>query len=189
MSRLLAPFAAMLITLSLIVPAASPALAQQGEPVLLTVTGAIKTTNRGPFDPFRDSLFETLKETFKAAFAFDRAALLALPQATITTKYPNWPTKVTARGPLLKDVLAAVGADGNRVRVQALDGYAPEFTMADITAGTVVLALEADGQPLSIGGRGPLWLVFPPNSIAGQSTEDDSGLAWAVFHLAVDSSK
>lgn len=153
---------------------------------VLTVTGAIKSTNRPPFDPFRDTLFNALDTSFEKAYTLNRKDLVAMPQVRIEVRYPGWPHPVRVRGPLLKDVLALVGVTGTTVTVHGLDGFAWEFAIADIQTGTFVLALEADGEPLALGGRGPIWLVFPPGSYAEQSTDDDSGLVWAVFHMRVD---
>ena len=57
--------------------------------VLLTVSGMIGKTNRGPLDPKRDSMLALQKMDFKNAFAFDRAMLLALPQGTVTVNRRN----------------------------------------------------------------------------------------------------
>lgn len=169
---------------TVLAPASSARAADQ-EPTVVTITGAIGNTNRGPFDAFRDALFGVLDSRFDRAHALTLADLRALPQTEIDLRYPNWPATVTFRGPLLQDVLALAGPTGNAVAVQAVDGYAPEFTLEEVRAGRFVLALEADGEPLAIGGHGPAWLVFPQGSYDGQSTEDDSGLAWAVFHIRV----
>lgn len=154
----------------------------RAEPVILTVTGEIGKTNRGPFDAFHDILFDSLGIEFTGAYAFTRADLLALPQAKLTVRYDNWPAEVSVTGPLLKDVLATVEARGDTILVRALDGYAPEFQRSDVEAGEYVLALEADGAPLALGGRGPVWLVFPP---AEGGAESDDGLTWAAFHIEV----
>ncbi len=154
-------------------------------PVVVTVTGAIETTNRGAYDPFRDALFAVVEEPFEAAFTMTREDLAALPQHEAVVQYPNWPVAARVRGPRLDAVLDAAGATGSEVLVQAVDGYAPSFTMAEISGGSFILAIENDGRPLGIGGRGPTWLVFPPGSYEGQDEDGDSGLAWAVFHLKV----
>ena len=152
------------------------------KPVILTLTGALGKSNRPPFDGFKDILFAHLGESFEKAYQFSREDLLALPQAEITVKYPNWPRSVTAKGPRLNDVLAEAEAGGTKVVVQAVDGYAPQFDRDKVAQGQFILALEVDGAPLAMGGHGPLWLVYPP---ASQDVEDDAGLAWAVFHIAL----
>jgi hypothetical protein len=152
-------------------------------PVAVTVTGAIDATNRGPFDPFADALFAALDLSFERAYAFTRAELAALPQHELTAQYPNWPGPVTVRGPMLADVLDSVGATGTQIAVRAMDGYAPSFTRAQIDG--FVLALSRDGTPLALGGRGPAWLVIPPERHPMQPVEDDSLLTWGVVHIAV----
>jgi hypothetical protein len=174
---------------ALLVLLAAPAAtssAHAQDPAILTVTGAIESTNRPPFDAFRDSLFGALDEPFEKAYAFSRADLLALPQVEITVSYPNWPAPVAVRGPLLKDVLTKAGATGDTVLAQAVDGYSPSLKLSELDDAAVVLALEADGTPLSVGGRGPVWLVYPSDAKGG-AAEDDSGLTWALFHLKVTS--
>ncbi len=153
---------------------------------IITVTGAVQAPNRSPFDPFDDALFKVLDVTFENARAFDRAALEALPQATLTVTYPGWPRAVALRGPRLVDILDAAQVDGETVLVRGIDGYAPEFKLSDIrnAGGQFVLAITADGKPLSVGGRGPAWLALPPGAYPEQS-DDDAALVWAVFNIEV----
>jgi hypothetical protein len=111
------------------------------------------------------------------------ADLKALPQRSVTVRYADWPREVTATGPGIAAVLKAAQAEGKKVLVQASDGYAPEFTAEDIAKDKMILALEADGKPLALGGRGPLWLLGPTDSFAGQDGE--SGFAFAVIRIDV----
>ncbi len=129
-------------------------------------------------------LFGIYGETFDQAYTFTRSDLLALTQHEATVEYPDWPRPVTVRGPLLQDVLQQAGAEGDTVMVQAVDGYSPEFLRSDVNE-SFLLALEMEGEPLPHGGRGPLWLVFPPGSYDGQDDTTDAGLSWAVFHIKV----
>ncbi len=151
---------------------------------VLTVSGQIEKTNRGPSDSFSDALFKALDVQFAKAYEFSLADLVALPQKTLKTTYPNWPREAVVVGPTLSDVLSHVGATGKTVSVRAVDGYAPEFVLSDIDANSFILAIKANGKTLGVGGRGPVWLVFPPGSYDGQS-ENDSGLTWAAFHIEV----
>lgn len=153
------------------------------DPVILTVTGNIANANRGPVDEFDDAVFSHLDVKFDKGFTFTRAELLALPQRTQTAKYDNWPREVTATGPSLMDVLKAAGAEGKTILVQAADGYAPELTAADVAGDKLILALTADGKPLSMGGRGPIWLFGPNGAIADM--QDDGGLVFEVIHISV----
>lgn len=162
-----------------------PAWAEAAGPDLVTVSGAVSKPDRPTFNAFRDAAFAVQGVDFEAAKAFDWDELTALPQASLTTSYANWPGPVTVQGPLLRDVLAAAGARGETVTVSAVDGYSATFPMAEVQARDMVLALEADGAPLALGGRGPAWLVFAPGSVKGYPGTDDAGLVWAVTHIAV----
>lgn len=170
------------IFLSVVLPLAVEAK----EAAVLTVTGQVAHPNRPPFDPFTDGFFAHYDIKFDKAHAFSRQDLLRLPQVRVILHYPNWPKAMAFRGPRLRDVLAAAGAGGKTVSVQALDGYAAEFPMEAVSGDKVVLALDVDGHALGIGGRGPTWLVFPPGAMPGQDTSNDSGLVWAAFHIKVE---
>ena len=52
--------------------------------------------------------------------------------------------------------MTAFEAEGDTVLLQALGGYESTFPLEALTSGDVILALEADGEPLSIGGMGLL---------------------------------
>ncbi len=156
------------------------------EPVLVTVTGAVDKPNRGARDDFADALFVVHDIAFDKARAFTRVDLAALGQRETTVAYDVWPRPASVRGPRLADVLAAAGAPRTgTVTVQALDGYSYTLPLEMVEATPdMILGIEADGQPLFIGGRGPTWLVFPPGLLPDQ--DGDAGLVWAAFHLRVD---
>src|SRR5262245_28747820 len=96
-----------------------------GGPALLTVTGAISKTNRGPFNAVLDQMMGKQKLAFDKAHAFDFAQLAAMPAVTIkpTLEYDQKPHEL--RGPLLSTVLQAAGATGGKLAMRAIDGYAP----------------------------------------------------------------
>jgi hypothetical protein len=152
---------------------------------VLTVTGSIGATNRGGLDEFQDAFLGHKGVKFDKAFEFSRASLAALGMHEAVIKRANWPAAVTVRGPLFKDVLAAVKADGETVMLQALDGYESKFPVAALQSDSVILAIEADGAPLPIGGHGPTWLVFPAGVVPGDDSSGDAGLAWSVFHITI----
>ncbi|MCH1554991.1 MAG: hypothetical protein L7T26_02080, partial [Pseudomonadales bacterium] len=70
-------------------------------------------------------------------------------------KAAPWPKSVTLEGPRLRDVLAAAGWTGRQITTVALDGFAVEISVDDVAAHDWILALKADGDYLSVGGRGP----------------------------------
>lgn len=161
--------------------AALPALA--GGPVLLTVTGAVEKTNRGPSDPALDVLFAFNEVDFAKAHEFDLDALAALPQTTVKADFPKGGAQVSFTGPLLADLLAAAGAGGETVMVQAIDGYAMEVPRAELEAKGAVLALARDGKPLGIGSFGPAQLVFPRAERDELASMPDDWWIWQIFHI------
>ncbi|MBZ9559618.1 MULTISPECIES: molybdopterin-dependent oxidoreductase [Modicisalibacter] len=116
--------------------------APQG-PVLLTVTGNIANTNVGN------------------EARFDRQMLLALTQRDTATHTPWHDGRVVFSGPLGRAVLEAVGAQGTRMRVTALNDYAATVPMADFYEHDVILAMSADGRRLRIRDQGPLFVIYP----------------------------
>ncbi len=152
--------------------------------VVLTVTGTIAESNRAGRDAFTDPLFTLRQIEFDSAYTFSFGDLNAMPQHTVTAAYASWDGHtVTATGPRLLDVLVMVGATGSSVTLQAIDGYTYEIDRASIT-GDYVLAVQADGEALHLGGHGPIWLVIPEDqSPAGP--DSDEALVWGVYVITV----
>lgn len=160
-------------------------------PALLTVTGAIGKGNRGAYDPVRDVMMGKQKLTFDKAHAFDFATLAAMKAVTIepTLEYDSKPHKLS--GPLLTDVLRAAGvtAANASLAMRAVDGYAPTLSLADAAKYRYIVATHLDGQPMPLGGLGPLWALFDADRFADAAakpvTERFGGCPWALFHIAV----
>jgi hypothetical protein len=155
------------------------------EMVLLTVSGTIGESNRGPLDPKKDSLLALNKIDFKKAFAFDRPMLLALEQGAVTAQPAEFAAPATFKGPLLREVLGHIEAAKMKITFVAVDGYTGWLMPEDVDRSDWILALEADGVPLGIGQQGPVWLI---NTRAeGQKAgEDGRGRwVWAVFYMRV----
>ena len=96
-------------------------------PTLLTVSGAIAKQNRGPLDPALDQLMVKQKVSFERAFAFDFAALAALPAQQIRPTLEYDGREHALSGPLLETVLEAAGLSGGgnpNILLRAIDGYA-----------------------------------------------------------------
>ncbi|WP_146002614.1 molybdopterin-dependent oxidoreductase [Telmatospirillum siberiense] len=165
---------------------AVPTAGRAADGAVVTVTGLVDKVNRPPFDAFTDGFFAHYGVAFDKAHAFSGRDLARLGMRTIVLSYPNWSKPVTFRGPRLSAVLRAAGARGHKISVQALDGYFAEFPWAFSENDKVILAIEVDGRPLDIGGRGPAWLVFPPALQAGEGKEDDAGLVWGAFHIKIE---
>ena len=112
-------------------------------PVILTIDGAITQTNRGP------------------QAQFDMKMLEKLPQHSFTTLTPWYPSAVTFTGPLLRGVLAAVGAKGTRITAVALNDYKTEIPADDATRHDVIVARLMNNRPMRVREKGPLFIVYP----------------------------
>jgi hypothetical protein len=163
-----------------------------GAPTLLTITGAIERSNRGALDPVRDQMMFKQKLAFPRAYALDFETIAALPARTIrpTLEYDD---KVhSLRGPLLADVLVLAGArasDASKVVLRAVDGYAAAVPMHQLRAWRFIVATHLDGQPMALGGLGPLWAVYDadrvPEMAARPVKERFGACPWALYHIEV----
>ena len=167
--------------------AATPIVAAEAPKgmVLLTIAGEIGQSNRGPLDPHEDGFLKFQERSFEKAFAIDREMLEALPQHEITVDAEGWPRAHKLKGPLVSDVLKLAGAGGKTVVFYALDGFATRFEPQELEDHEWVLAHSADGHPLGIGGRGPLWMAYDVPT--GKASKDEEGhWAWAIFYAEVE---
>lgn len=174
----------------LLLAGALPVLAADEAPaprdmVVLTVSGLIGKTNRGPLDQKRDSMLALQKADFKSAFAFDRAMLLGLPQGTVTVKTNEFDAPATFSGPLLREVLGFIEAAKVKVTVVAVNGYVGWLTPEDIDTSDWILALEADGVPLGLGQQGPIWLLNTRGPGEEPNDAHRGHWVWAVFYMRI----
>lgn len=158
----------------------------QTEPVLLTVTGNVSKPTRGGFDEQVDKFFGYTEVDFSKAAQFDYAALAALGLVTVSADFPKGRMVHEFTGPRLVDVLAAAGASGETVTIQALDGYAVEVPLDQLAASGAVLALKRDGRPFAIGDFGPSQIVFPRAERDDLKDMPDDNWVWSVFHIRIE---
>jgi hypothetical protein len=143
--------------------------APQGK-VILTVTGPIANANAGD----------------KAVF--DMAMLMALPQKTVVTKTPWYPNAVSFKGPLLRDVLAAVGAGKAKVlEARAINDYKVSIPIEDAANTDVILALTLDGKPMSVREKGPIFVIYPLNDLSASKMEQYVQRSiWQLASIKID---
>jgi hypothetical protein len=145
--RLISSLLALAMTVAFAGAASTQQVAATGEPVL-EVSGAISKKNQGD------------------KMVFDFAALQRLPQATIVTSTP-WNTAVTKfEGVSGKAFIEAIGAKGKMIKARAINDYTIEMPVEDFLTKGLILAMKANGQPLSLRDRGPLWIIYPWDSNA-----------------------
>ncbi len=112
-------------------------------PVMLVVSGKVGHTNVG-------------NEAH-----FDKAMLEALTQHETLTHTPWYDGEVRFSGPLGRDILEAVGAEGESLRVVALNDYASTLPISDFENFDVILAMQANGKTLRVRDHGPLFVIYP----------------------------
>jgi hypothetical protein len=152
MTRLSAAIA-LLIGLSCGSGAGAGTLPEPRTTPMLTLTGAIENTNAG------------------SGASFDESMLASLPRQAITTGTPWYDRPRTFEGPLLRAVLAAVGASGRNLRVAALNDYVADVPFADALAYDVILADRIDGAPIPVRERGPLFIIYPFDQVPALRNE------------------
>ncbi len=168
------------------VRADSPPAATGG---LLTITGAIGRTNRGPFDPVIDQMMGKHGVKFERAYELDAATLQRLPSVTIKPTLEYDGKRHTLEGPLLTTLLDAVGAQGTQLALRAVDGYNVALSRADAAAYKMMVALDIDGRPMAVGGFGPQWAVYDADNLPAfkdKPLKERFALCpWGLYHVAV----
>jgi len=124
-------------------PGRAPALAAPTGPVVLTISGRIRSPNAA------------------RSAQFDMAMLQQLPQTSFTTTTPWYAQARQFTGPLLRDVLREAGANGTVLHALALNDYRVDIPMEDAQRFDVIIARLLDGRAMSVRSRGPLLIIYP----------------------------
>ncbi|MFO1220279.1 MAG: hypothetical protein U1E89_18105 [Burkholderiaceae bacterium] len=143
-------------------------LAEPAGAVVLAISGKITHANRG------------------ATAVFDMDMLAALPQHSVTTRTPWFAQPRKFTGPLLRDVLALAGAQGQTLRVGALNDYRIDIPFDDVHHFDVVLARLLDDTPMTVREKGPLFMIYPFDSVpALRSPRYYSRSVWQLISIEV----
>ena len=120
------------------------------------------------------------------AYHFTEAQLLKLPVHEISTS-TAWTPRSTFAGPLLSDVLKAVGAYGKQIEIHTLDDYRCVVPVGDADRYGVVLAYSMNGRRLKVSDFGPLFLIYPrdtyPLDLTGAA--GDAKFAWQIVSMTI----
>lgn len=130
---------------ALLAAAALPVLAldRPGGTIVLTLTGRVRMPNDGE------------------RAQFDMGMLEALPQTSFSTRTPWYAQARRFTGPLLRDVLAAAGAQGTLIRMAALNDYKVDMPYEDAQRYDVIVARLLDERPMAVRDKGPLFVIYP----------------------------
>lgn len=154
--------------------------------VVLTVTGDIGETNRGPYDPKTDLFIKHHERSFKKAAAFDIGMIEALGMRKFRIGTPGDKRSRLVEGIPLRALLRAVRAKPGPVTFLALDGFAVEISAEELKTHDWRVVVKSEGGYLGLGQRGPLWVLFPPKAKNGIASADEEGRwPWATFMMMV----
>jgi hypothetical protein len=112
-----------------------------GKPIL-SVSGNIAQTNAG------------------AEAHFDRDMLEALGTVSFETTTPWDKERVRFEGVPLGRLLDRLGASGSRLIAVALNDYAAELPIGDVSKYDVLLALKRNGEYMPVRNKGPIFIVY-----------------------------
>lgn len=121
--------------------------------VILTVTGAINTTN------VDDSL------------QFDRESFAALGLETVetTTIWTDGPQ--VFEGVPLVTLAGLLGVEQGIFRATAVNDYTIEIPVTDAVEGGPIIAIMLNGEEMSLRDKGPLWVIYPYDTSADYRSE------------------
>lgn len=159
----LSSWSVVIVCIALSSLATAAELAAPRGPVVLSISGKITEHNR------------------EHSAELDRDMLDALPQHTIETQTPWTNGQPSFRGPLLRDILALVGAQGDRLIAEALNQYRIEIPIEDAMRYPVIIATHLDGKRLRVREKGPLWVIYPWSRF--DELDSESYYHRSIWHL------
>jgi hypothetical protein len=123
---------------------------------LLTISGKIDAGNKGD------------------ALVLDEGAVAGLARLDLSFTDPFQKKTLALKGVWMADLLAAaeVTDDARTVHMTALDDYVIDFTMDEVRAGGMFLAVaDQQGEPLTLEHGGPTRVVFVDGTPAGANSD------------------
>lgn len=144
-------------------------LAKPTGKVILTVSGNIENTNRD------------------GKAVLDIAGLEKLGVVSFQTTSPWYNGRTTFTGIPLQKLMDYVGAKGSVVKVTALNDYTTIIPLSDFKKYNVILALKINGEYMPIRDKGPLFVVYPYDSIPELNNQVYySRSAWQVSRMDIE---
>ncbi|TGV06330.1 hypothetical protein E4695_13485 [Alcaligenaceae bacterium 429] len=119
-------------------------------------------------------------------YTMSYAELYAFPEQRVQTS-----TQVTYgshifSGPLIRNVLDKFNFVGDTVRLEALNGYIIDVPLSDFRRFDAIFAHSMSGLRLSVRHFGPVWVVYPRDSIKElQDIRYDMRWVWQLRTVVV----
>jgi hypothetical protein len=145
------------------------ALPAPQERSILEVTGKIANTNAGN----------------RAQFDLPMLEKIGITKVTTSTAWTEG--KPVFEGVLVRDLLNAVGASGDKITVVALNDYKVDVPVSDFKNFPVILAYRMDGQALRVKDKGPLWIVYPADDYPElNNKQTQNKWVWQVKEIQIN---
>jgi hypothetical protein len=121
----------------------------------------------------------------QAEVRLSEADLQALPQVTIRTRTEFTDGVVEFVGPLARDAIAFIGAGAaTTVHLVAANDYAIDIPFSDFTDYDVILAMQFNGERMTIRDKGPIWLMYPLDDHAKlQDPMYNNRMIWQLTYI------
>jgi len=127
------------------------------------------------------------KHTTDEAAQFDLNQLKALPVGEITTSTPWTDGVTTFVGVSFEHLLTHVAAQGDTMRVTALNDYTATMSAQDLIEAGAILAYAKDGKRLTVRDKGPLWVIFPFDANEAYQTDAYWSMSvWQVKSISIE---
>ena len=121
-----------------------------------------------------------------AAHDFTLSSLEALGVQTVRTATPWTEGVQDFTGVRMRDLLAAVGAQGSTLALTALNDYTVEIPIADARAYDVIVAYRRNGEAMAVRDKGPLWIIYPLDQHAElRDPEHQARMIWQLRRIDV----
>ncbi len=121
------------------------------------------------------------------AAVFDMAMLEKLLQQTFTTITPWNKAPIKFTGPLLRDVLQSVKAQGQTIKALALNDYQTHIPLEDARQFDVIVAHRMNDARIPVRTKGPLFIVYPyDTNPALRATTYYERSAWQLKTMRVE---
>ena len=93
----------------------------------------------------------------------------ALGWETITTVTPFTEGPQEFAGVPLSALAEATGAEGTVIEAVAINDYTAQIPAAHMAEHDVFLALDLNGEPMRVRDRGPVWIIYPSDTVDAPS--------------------
>ena len=95
---------------------------------------------------------------------YDQTALQAFGPVSFATSTIWTEGQPTFTGVPLQTILTDAGIDQGTVSAVAINDYAVQIPVDEVTADYPIVAFQQDGQAMSVRDKGPLWVIYPYDS-------------------------